>query len=133
MLGLRARGPVHPLNASVLQLKADWHYEASGQRQHYVIEAWLDGRLAGRAYGWFEPGADFVLEKIEIDSAQRSRGHGTAVIERLRAKARETGCRDFVIKGVRAANIRAIRLYESMGARPVRTSDTLISFVISPP
>ncbi|GGZ52823.1 hypothetical protein GCM10008101_02420 [Lysobacter xinjiangensis] len=124
---------MHPLKANVLQLKADWQYEESEHRQHYVIEAWLDGELAGRAYGWFQPGAEFVLEKIEVDRAQRSRGYGTAVIEQLRAKAREKGCREFVIKGVRAANTRAIRLYESMGAQPVRTSDTLISFVIAPP
>jgi len=124
---------VHPLKASVLQLKADWHFDESGPRRHYVIEAWLDGRRAGRAYGWFEPGADFVLEKIEVDRVHRSRGYGSAVIGQLRAKAREMACREFVIKGVRAANTRAIRLYESMGARPVRTSDTLLSFVISPP
>lgn len=116
-----------------LQLRANWQFEESEQRQHYVIEAWLDGRLAGRAHGWFERGAQFVLEKIEVDRSHRSRGYGTAVIEQLRAKAREKDCREFVIKGVRANNLRAIRLYESLGAVPVRTSEQLFAFVISPP
>lgn len=127
----RVRSP--PLKSSQLQLKADWRYEESERRQHYLIEAWIDGQCAGRAHGWFEPGAQFVLEKIELDRSQRSRGYGTAVIEQLRAKAREKQCTELVFKGVRAANRRAIKLYESMGAVPVRTSDTLYSFVLSPP
>ena len=121
------------MTSSALQLKANWQFEESEQRQHYVIEAWLDGRRAGRAYGWFERGGQFVLEKIEVDRSQRSRGYGTAVIEQLRAKAREKECREFVIKGVRDANRRAIKLYESLGAVPVQTSEHLYSFVISPP
>lgn len=116
-----------------LQLKANWRFEESGARQHYVIEAWLDGRCAGRAHGWFERGGRFVLEKIEMDRAQRSKGYGTAVIEQLRAKARDKECREFVIKGVRLANHRAIRLYESLGAVRMPASDTLCDFVIAPP
>lgn len=116
-----------------LHLEADWRFEESGQRRHYVIEAMLDGVLAGRAYGWFEPGGQFVLEKIEVERAQRSKGYGTRVIEQLRAKAREKDCREFVIKGVRASNVRAIRLYESLGAKGVPTSAHLLSFVIAPP
>ena len=87
----------------------------------------------GRAYGWFEAGSCFVLEKIEVDRGSRSRGFGTAVIEQLRLKAREMGCRDFRIQGVRAANSRAIALYKSMGATAVETSPSLYAFVISPP
>lgn len=74
-----------------------------------------------------------MLEKIEIDARQRSRGYGTAVIEQLREKARENGCTEFVIQGVRSANRRAIALYEAMGATAVHTSAHLYSFVISPP
>lgn len=118
---------------SPLRLKSNWRLEEAGERQHYVVEAWLDGRCAGRAHGWFERGAQFVLEKIEIDRAQRSKGHGSTMIGHLRAKAREEDCREFVIKGVRLANEGAIRLYESMGAVAVRASDELCSFVIAPP
>lgn len=133
MLGLCGQHEVTQLKRSTLQLKADWHLEVSEQRQHYVIEALLDGQRAGLAYGWFTPGAEFVLEKIEVDETQRSQGYGSAVIEQLRAKAREQNCREFVIKGVRSTNERAIRLYESMGAVPAKTSPLLYAFVISPP
>lgn len=98
-----------------------------------MIEAWVDAELAGRAHGWLEPGGQFVVVKIELDRAHRSRGYGSAVIERLRAKAREKGCRELVFQGVRAANRRAIKLYESLGAVAVRTSDQLYAFVIAPP
>ncbi|WP_245156516.1 GNAT family N-acetyltransferase [Agrilutibacter solisilvae] len=97
------------------------------------MEPWLDGRRVGRAYGWFDPGELFVLEKIEIDPGQRSRGYGSAVIEQLRQKAREKGCREFVIQNVRSTNRRAISLYEAMGAKAVQTSAQLYSFVIAPP
>lgn len=116
-----------------LHLDANWLYEESGQRKHYVIEARLGGRRTGRAHGWFEEGGAFVLEKIEVDRSQRSKGYGSAVIEQLRAKAREKRCNEFVIQGVRAANRRAIRLYESLGAKPVQTRAGVFSYVISPP
>ena len=58
-----------------------------------------------------------MLEKIEIDSRQRSRGYGSTVIERLRQKARDEGCRELVINNVRASNLRAISLYEALGAK----------------
>lgn len=121
------------MNPSPLQLKADWQYDQSGARQHYVIEARLDDRHAGRAYGWFEAGGRFVLEKIEMEPAQRSKGYGSAIIEQLRAQARERGCTEFVFQGVRTANRRAIKLYESLGAVPQPTSPELVSFIITPP
>ena len=116
-----------------LRLKADWNFEEAGERRHYLVEAWLAGRCVGRAHGWFERGAQFVLEKIEIDRDRRSQGHGSAVIRELRTKARQMDCSEFVIKGVRRANEGAIRLYESLGAVPVPTPGELCSFVIAPP
>lgn len=116
-----------------LHLNANWRYEESGRRQHYVIEAWLGGQRSGRAHGWFEEGRQFVLEKIEMDRSQRSRGYGTAMIEQLRAKAREKRCEAFVIQGVRAANRRAIKLYESLGAKAQQSDSGLCAYVISPP
>lgn len=121
------------MKAKHLELKADWRFEESQQRRHYVIEPWLDGRRVGRAHGWFEAGETFVLEEIEIDPRQRSRGYGSAVIEQLRQKARDKGCRDLVINNVRSSNRRAISLYEAMGAKPVAMSSSLYTFVISPP
>ena len=121
------------MKATPLQWKTDWCFEQSQQRRHYVIEPWLDGRRVGRAHGWFESGERFVLEKIEIDSRQRSRGYGSTVIERLRQKARDEGCRELVINNVRASNHRAISLYEAMGAKAVPLSSSLCAFVISPP
>lgn len=121
------------MTKSQLHLNANWRYEESGRRQHYVIEAWLDGQRSGRAHGWFEEGGQFVLAKIEMDRSQRSRGYGTAMIEQLRAKAREKQCEAFIIQGVRAANLRAIRLYESLGAKPVQSDSGVYAYVISPP
>ena len=121
------------MKASPLQWKTDWRFEESEQRRHYVIEPWLDGRRVGRAHGWFEPGGSFVLEKIEIDSRQRSRGYGSKVIEQLRQKARDKGCHELVINNVRSSNHRAIALYEAMGAKAVPLSTSLCAFVISPP
>ena len=71
--------------------------------------------------------------KIELDRAHRSQGYGTALIDLLRVKAREKQCRELVFQGVRAANKRAIKLYESLGAVAARTSDDLYQFVIAPP
>lgn len=116
-----------------LRLKANWSYGQHGARQHYTIQAWLGKELAGRAHGWFEPGGRFLLEKVEMERRHRSKGYGSAVIEALRAKARECGCTEFVFGGVREANLLAIKLYESMGACARPKSDGLLDFVIAPP
>lgn len=55
------------------------------------------------------------------------------VIEQLRQKARDKGCRELVINNVRSSNHRAISLYEAMGANAVPLSGSLYAFVISPP
>lgn len=120
-------------HATQLRVQSDWRYEVVGARQHYVIEGWLGDALAGRAYGWFEPGSRFMLEKIEIDDRYRSMGYGSLLMEALRTHARESGCVAFDIGGVRAANTRAISWYESMGALPTESSGALRSFVIAPP
>lgn len=120
-------------SGSALDIRPDWHYEHAGNRRHYVVEASLGGRFVGRAYGWYEEGSRLVLEKIEVEEAFRSQGHGAALIEVLRQKARDAGCVDFLIKGVRAENAGAIRLYESLGARASGKSGALIDFVVSPP
>ena len=122
-----------PLKPTPLRLKSNWHYEVTANRQHYVVEAWVGNERGGRAHGWFEPGARFVLEKIEMTRPHRSKGYGTFLIEELRAKARENGCTELVIQGVVATNRRAIRLYESLGATGTPASEELRAFVFSPP
>ena len=114
-------------------MKADWHYELSGARQHYVLEAMVERAVGGRAYGWFQADSRFVLEKIEVTAALRSKGYGTLLIDELRSKAREMGCTGLVIQGVRAGNRRAIKLYESLGAVAQPATDGLCDFVFSPP
>jgi ribosomal protein S18 acetylase RimI-like enzyme len=123
------------LNADTppLRLTPDWQYEQHGARHHYTIQGRLGRQVAGRAHGWFEPGGRFVVEKIEFDPRHRSKGYGTAMIETLRTKARESGCTEFVFGGVREANALAIKLYRSMGAHAVPKSDGLLDFVIAPP
>lgn len=109
---------------------ADWHYEQHGARRHYVIEAFIRDERIGRAYGWFQPGARFVIDKIEMDKAHRSKGYGTTLIGELRAKACECGCSELVFAGVRSANRGAMRLYKSLGASAVPASGDLYDFVI---
>lgn len=121
------------LPALPLRLQCDWRYEVVGPRQHYLAEGFLGDALAARAYGWFEPDARFVLEKIETDEAQRSRGYGSVLLEALRDQARSSRCREFVICGVRSSNTRAIAWYESLGATPGETANDLLEFIIAPP
>ncbi len=121
------------LLAEPVDLRPDWSYETSGRRQHYTIQALQEGRVIGRAHGSFEPNSDFVIDKIEMLSKHRSRGYGTLMIDEMRRKARALRCTDFVFRGVMSSNVRAIGLYESMGALPVHAVDDLYDFVISPP
>lgn len=116
-----------------LDITAEWNYGIDGLRHHYLVEARLGLEICGRAHGWFENGGRFVLEKIEIDPAERGRGYGSAVIELMRMKAREEQCSELVFKGVRTANEGAIRLYRALGAQGVPASDGLLDFVLSPP
>ncbi len=89
--------------------------------------------MIGRAHGWFEPTSDFVIDKIEMSSRHRSRGYGSQLIDELRRKARSVDCKDFVFRGVLPSNVRAIGLYESLGASAVKVSSNMYDFVISPP
>lgn len=117
----------------MLTLRTDWQYDVVGPRQHYLVEACISSAVVGRAHGWFEAGGDFVVEKIEIEPSHRSLGYGRHVIDRLRAHARECGCRTFVFKGVRVENEGAIRLYESLGAVRGAVAKGLVSYSLSPP
>lgn len=128
-----ARGDrVERSRAGPFEFEADWEYEVHGRRRHYVVEARLDGAFAGRAYGWFEPGRQLVLQKIEVEEAVRSRGCGSAIIALLRGRARRARCTELVIAGVRPSNRGAIRLYESLGARCIQDGGALRSFVLTP-
>ena len=121
------------LQAEPVELRPDWLYEKSGQRQHYTIQALQGGRVIGRAHGSFELNADFVVDKIEMLPQHRSRGYGSLLIIELRLKARSLSCTDFIFRGVLSSNVRAIGLYESLGALAVHAVDDLYDFVISPP
>ena len=121
------------LKAKPLDIKADWLFDEVGEQKHYTIQAWQDGRIIGRAHGWFEPRSEFVIEKIEIGHRYRSKGYGSVLIRALRQKARSLHCKDFVFRSVRANNHRAIVLYESMGAAAQEESHGPVDFVIAPP
>lgn len=98
-----------------------------------MLEGFVEQTFAGRAYGWFESDGRFVLEKIEVTHSHRSKGYGTLLIEALRAKARDIGCTELVIQGVRSGNRGAIKLYKALGASALPASDGLCDFVFSPP
>lgn len=121
------------MSAPDFRLEANWCLDTDGDRRHYLLEARTDGVRIGLAHGWFAPGDRLILEKIEVDRRLRSKGCGTALIECLRAKARDEACDRLVIRGVRAANHRAIRLYESLGARRQQGSGDLQDYVLAPP
>lgn len=116
----------------MLTCRVDWEYEVVGARHHYLLEAVLADAVIGRAYGRFEAGGAFIVEKIEVDPPYRSLGYGRHVIETLRHKARDCACTEFVFKGVRVENHGAIRLYESLGAAARPQAHGLVSFVLAP-
>jgi ribosomal protein S18 acetylase RimI-like enzyme len=130
--------PPHPsrehfLKSETLELKPDWHFERDGQRQHYTIQAWQQGQMVGRAHGWFEPDSAFVIDKIEIDRRHRSRGYGSTLISALRSKARALRCKEFVFSRVMPDNVRAIGLYQSLGAKAFETTTHAFDYRLSPP
>ncbi|MBP6534000.1 MAG: GNAT family N-acetyltransferase [Arenimonas sp.] len=125
--------PEHFLKSTTLDLKPDWHFERDGQRQHYTIQAWQQGQMVGRAHGWFEPDSAFVIDKIEIDRRHRSRGYGSEMISALRSKARSVRCTEFVFSRVMPDNVRAIGLYQSLGAKAIETTTHAFDFRLSPP
>lgn len=123
----------HLLKSVTLELKPDWHFELDGKRQHYTIQAWQQGKMVGRAHGWFEPDSAFVIDKIEISKRHRSRGYGSTLISALRSKARAVRCKEFVFSRVMPDNVRAIGLYQSLGAKAVETTTHALDFSLSPP
>ena len=89
--------------------------------------------MVGRAHGWFEPDSAFVIDKIEIDGRYRLRGYGLEMISALRSKARSVRCKEFVFRRVMPDNLRAIGLYQSLGAKPIETQTHAFDFRLSPP
>ena len=121
------------LPADALKLDARWDYAVADGRNHYLVKAKLGRQIIGRAHGWYTPGAEFVLEKIELDARHRSKGFGTEIIDYLRAHARTQQCTHFVFAGVMRANAGAIRLYESMQAVAGPLKDDGRAYTITPP
>ena len=121
------------LSIPAFRIDPNWCFYIEGERRHYLVEARVDGATIARAHGWFAPGDRLILEKIEVDARMRSKGCGTALIECLRAKARDEHCGELVIRGVRAANHGAIRLYESLGARCLPRDGDLQDYLLAPP
>lgn len=69
------------------------------------------------------PGAspdEFVVDVLVVSEASRGLGLGTALMERAEDRAREMGKRKMTLQVV-AENAGAIRLYERLGYRTVRT------------
>ena len=89
--------------------------------------------MVGRAHGWFEPDSAFVIDKIEIDRRHRSRGYGSEMISALRSKARSVRCKEFVFRRVMPDNLRAIGLYQSLGAKAFETTTHAFDYRLSPP
>jgi len=121
------------LNVPSLRLKANWNYDAFGNRQYYTLQAFVGRERVAHAHGWFETAGRFAVEKIETSPRHRSLGYGSTMVEAMRVHARECGCLEFAFQGVRRENLRAIRLYESLGARTAPGAGDLLDFVIAPP
>ena len=116
-----------------MDLKPNWDFERDGARHHYTIQAWQQGKIVGRAHGWFEPDHAFVIDKIEISVRHRSRGYGSEMISALRNKARALRCKDFLFSRVMPDNLRAIGLYQSLGAEAIETTTHAFDYRLSPP
>jgi ribosomal protein S18 acetylase RimI-like enzyme len=116
----------------VVTIRANWDYARCGAQHHYLLQAVAGRRVIGRAHGWFCPNAAFVLQKIELVKTHRRRGHGTSLINCLRAQARHHGCTSFRFSGVRRDNADAIRLYQSMDAVAADGDEYCVDYVIAP-
>lgn len=57
---------------------------------------------------------EFYLSKVGVRPDMRRQGHGRALVERFLAAGLDRGLRRFVLD-VSESNVRAVRLYESMG------------------
>ncbi len=115
----------------MVTIQANWDYARSGQQRHYLLKARLGRRVIGRAHGWFCPDAAFVLQKIELLKAHRGRGHGTSLINCMRAQARDHRCTSFRFADVLWCNTAAIRLYRSMDAVAADGDEHATDFVIA--
>lgn len=87
----------------------------------HALLALLDGEPAGMAiyyfgYSTFQARPMLCLEDLFVAPAARSQGMGRAFFERLGLIASQEGCGRFEW-AVQLANTRAIRLYQSLGAR----------------
>lgn len=121
------------MGTAFLKLKADWQYDTSPGRSHYLVKAVERGKVIGRAHGWYAAGEDFVVEKIELDPPHRGKGHGAAMIEALRVQARSQRCARFVFAGVMRSNEGAARLYRALGAEAGPYVHDSCDFLIAPP
>ena len=72
--------------------------------------------LAGRGAGSDE----FVVDAVAVSESSRGLGLGTALMERAEEKARDMGKRKMTLQVI-GENAGAIRLYERLGYRSVRT------------
>ena len=63
---------------------------------------------------------EFVVDVVAISEASRGLGLGTALMERAEDRAREMGKRKMTLQVI-GENAGAIRLYERLGFRTVRT------------
>ena len=114
----------------MIELDPQWHYAESPGRQHYLLKAKLGRHVIGRAHGWYASQDRFVIEKIEIDRAYRSQGHGKTMIAALLAYARSQQCEQLAFTGVMRKNEGAILLYRTLGAEAGPYSNERCDFVL---
>ncbi|WFC64269.1 GNAT family N-acetyltransferase [Pseudomonas sp. REST10] len=100
---------------------------------YYELRAFLGGVLIAESHGHILP-EEFRVTKIQVYAIYRGEGYGRKICNRLIEEARSAGCQRFVFEGVDLENLAAVGLYNSLGAKPVKSKtypsrkDFLLSF-----
>lgn len=81
------------------------------------LDAFLRGKKVGSATFWAANGQVFNLDRIDVFNEARGKGYGTKMLQHLIHEARELKCTKFVFQGVDNSNMRAISLYQRLGAQ----------------
>ena len=88
-----------------------------GGTRHYTVATTGDGAVVGYA-GLMAVGVEGDVQTIAVDDRLQGAGLGSALLTDLVEESARRGCSELLLE-VRVDNLRAQRLYERFGFRPV--------------
>ena len=112
-------------------METEWDERDGRQLGSYKMRAYFGEHPIGLAKGTYE-NSTLKLDDIKINIQYQSRGFGGCMIRELRAEAHRRKCKEFVII-VNDKNIRAIRLYTSLGAQQRQHAPGMSEYYIANP